>query len=133
MNIDVFFLQEYSEYFEKYIDGTGDYIKATDRTKDTMVIARRSSFRELKKIETVLSAAQIESLDWAGRTAILCVDNLILISAHLTSKAEKNKPQIDKLKASLIKLKQELPLYDIIVGGDLNSFLAPNEVFSLYF
>lgn len=94
MNIDVFFLQEYSEYFEKYVDETGEYIKATDKTKDTMVIARRSSFRELKKTETVLSAAQIESLDWAGRTAILCVDHLILISAHLTSKAEKNKPQI---------------------------------------
>jgi hypothetical protein len=45
---------------------------------------------------------------------------------HLTSKAAKNKPQIEQMKVSLLKLRENKPKYDIILGGDINSFLAPS-------
>jgi hypothetical protein len=87
MNIDIFFLQEYSDYFERYIDQSNEYVKSIDKTKDTMILAKKSSFQEVRNTSSVLNKDQIESLNWADRTSILCVDNLILICAHLTSKA----------------------------------------------
>lgn len=53
----------------------------------------------------------------------MVIDNYILISAHLTSKVERNLLQIKELKDGLLKLKEKLPDHDIILGGDLNSFL----------
>lgn len=55
MNIDILFVQEYSQEFERYIDESSDFIKATDHTKDTMIIARKESFVNKKPVETVLS------------------------------------------------------------------------------
>lgn len=57
----------------------------------------------------MLSKEEIESLNWAGRSSMVCLDNTIIINAHLTSKAVKNKPQIEQLKASLTKLRQSHP------------------------
>jgi hypothetical protein len=98
-----------------------------------MIMARKTSFRELKYIETVLTKEEIEGLNWAGRSSFLCLDNIIIINAHLTSKAAKNKPQIEYLQASLLKLRKNKPKYDIILAGDLNSFLAPNVELNSHF
>ena len=55
MNIDIFFTQEYSRQFEEYIDSNSNYIKVVDGTKDTMIVARKSSFRDMKYIQTMLT------------------------------------------------------------------------------
>lgn len=49
---------------------------------------------------------------------------------HLSSNEEKNKVQIENLKRDLVRLKQCLPKYEIVVGGDLNSFLKPGPDFT---
>lgn len=43
---------------------------------------------------------------WTDKTSIMAVDNIILINAHLNSNKEKNLPQIELLKKSLLRLKQ---------------------------
>jgi endonuclease/exonuclease/phosphatase family metal-dependent hydrolase len=58
------------------------------------------------------------------------LDNYIFINAHLSSKEEKNKGQIEDLKKGLLELKKTLPDYSIIVGGDLNSYLEPSQPFN---
>lgn len=109
MDIDILFVQEYSREFEKFVEGKEGLIKVIDSTKDTMIVARKESFRELRYIETVLSKEEIESLNWAGRSSMVCLDSIIVINAHLTSKAVKNKPQIEQLKASLARMRQSHP------------------------
>lgn len=78
----------------------------------------------------------MQTMNWAGKTSFLLVDNIILINAHLSSGKEKNGPQIESLKQTLLTLKQQKSNYHIILGGDLNSFLAPNpdfdKVFNMY-
>ena len=37
----------------------------------------------------------------------------------------KNLPQIKEMKEGLLQLKKKLPDYDIILGGDINSYLEP--------
>lgn len=62
-----------------------------------MIIAKESSFEQKKDIDLILNKLtkeQRDNLNWADRSAFLCLDNYIFISAHLSSKAEKNKPQI---------------------------------------
>lgn len=70
-----------------------------------------------------LTDQQRKNLNWAERSSFLCMDNYIFINAHLSSKAEKNLPQIQQIKTGLSDLKKVLPDYDIIVAGDLNSYL----------
>lgn len=55
----------------------------------------------------------------------MIIDKYVLLCAHLTSKAEKNLPQIKDLREALQTLKSSAPDYDIILGGDLNSFWKP--------
>jgi|LakMenEpi03Aug12_release.lakeMendotaPanAssembly.Ray.scaffolds.fasta_scaffold719831_1 hypothetical protein len=62
-----------------------------------MIIAKEASFTQKNNIDLLLNKLtkeQRENLNWAERSAFLCLDNYIFISAHLSSKAEKNKPQI---------------------------------------
>lgn len=132
---DVFFFQEYSEHFKTYIEGRREHKIVVDKSKDTMIIAKESSFSKFGDTELVLSRLSPElreSLNWGDRTAFMLADHYLLICAHLTSKAEKNRPQIEQLKKGLIELKTVLPEYEIILGGDLNSYLSPpNEFRSL--
>ncbi|CAM6005157.1 unnamed protein product [Sphagnum balticum] len=98
-----------------------------------MIIAKKSSFGPRKDPELVLkklSKEQWDNLKWADRTAIMIIDNYILLSGHLSSKAEKNKPQIEQLKRSLLDLRNACPDYEIILGGDINSFLQSEKPFS---
>lgn len=60
-------------------------------------------------------------------------DNFIFACVHLSSSADKNKVQIENLKSDLLRLKEYLPKYQIIVGGDLNSFLQTDEKFGKVF
>ena len=54
---------------------------------------------------------------------IAFVDNLILISGHLSSKKEKNPQQVFEMIKSLKKLHMIYPMCHIIVGADANSFV----------
>lgn len=63
----------------------------------------------------------------------MVVDHYILLGVHLSSKAEKNKPQIEQIEKGLLYLKSKFPSYSIILGGDLNSYLKPfNPTFWMY-
>jgi hypothetical protein len=67
----------------------------------------------------------VAKLNWNDRSSFLIIDKYIFINAHLTSKADRNKIQIDQLKEGVMELKRKLPSYEIIVGGDINSYLEP--------
>ena len=64
----------------------------------------------------------------------------ILISAHLSSKKEKNPEQVLEMKKSIEKVRRVLPEYEIIIGGDINGPLEfgfqllpeKNKPFSLH-
>lgn len=62
-------------------------------------------------------------LDWNNHTAIVIVDKIILISAHLSSNKKLNAENIESLKKGFKMLREKHPDYDVICGGDLNSFL----------
>lgn len=70
-----------------------------------------------------LSREQFANLNWSGSSSFMCLDNILLIGAHLSSKEVKNKEQIEQLKKGLTDLRTVLPEYEVIVGGDLNSYL----------
>lgn len=128
LQCDIFFFQEYSDFFYNYLINRREHIIAVDEAKDTMIIAKEASFEKKKDIELIfrgLTKEQRDNLNSSETNAFLCLDNYILISSHLSSKAEKNKLQIEKLKVGLTDLKKHLPEYDIILGGDLNSYLPP--------
>ena len=55
----------------------------------------------------------------------MILEKCVLINAHLSSKAERNKEQIEELKAGILELKEKVPDHEIIVAGDLNSYLKP--------
>ena len=74
-----------------------------------------------------------KKLDWSERSSFLIVDQIIFINAHLSSKADPNGKQIEELKEGLRELKEKMPKYEIVVAGDLNSFLPPfSDQFSLF-
>jgi hypothetical protein len=66
-------------------------------------------------------------MSWSNKTSFLLVDNIILINAHLSSGKEKNGPQMASLRQTLCDLKDSKKGYHIILAGDLNSYLAPDE------
>ena len=51
-------------------------------------------------------------------------DNFIMVCVHLKSKKDINSKQIKELEEGMIELKKAFPSHHIIVGGDLNSFMA---------
>ncbi len=64
-----------------------------------------------------------KELNWNNDTMVTFVDNLILISGHLSSKKEKNPQQVFEMVTSLKKLHAIYPMCHIIVGVDANSFV----------
>ena len=54
---------------------------------------------------------------------IAFVDNLVLISGHLSSKKDKNPQQVYEMIQSLKKLHAIYPMCHVIVGCDANSFV----------
>ena len=52
-----------------------------------------------------------QDLDWNDDTVICFVDNLILLSGHLSSKKLKNPAQVQQMLDSIKKLKKIYPKY----------------------
>ena len=62
---------------------------------------------------------------WSDRTSFMIIDKIIFINAHLNSKADKNKQQVDIMKQAVSQLKKKMKGYEIVLGGDLNSYVDP--------
>lgn len=62
-------------------------------------------------------------LSWNEDTVVTFVDNLILISGHLSSEKDKNRKQVYDMIQSLKKLNALYPMFHIIVGCDANSYV----------
>jgi endonuclease/exonuclease/phosphatase family metal-dependent hydrolase len=88
---------------------------------------------DFKDIIKEIDEEQKKSFKWGESIAFAGAENFIFICVHLSSQKEKNKGQIKNLKEALILLNKCLNKYEIIVGGDLNSFLEPDHDFSTIF
>lgn len=138
MEADVFFFQEYSPHLYDYLKNRREHHIKCDPSKDTMIIAKKTTFPDMKDEELVLgklTQEQRDNLNWSDRSAFMVVENYILIDAHLSSKEQKNKEQMEQLRQGLAALKSTLPQYEVILGGDLNSFLKVPDLpkgFSMY-
>ena len=112
----------------------------TDESKDTAIIARRKSFSKKPErndkffhVDNKIDDETMKQLNWNDKTAIMVIDKYIFINAHLSSKEDINKEQIKQLKKVLPELRRKLPKYDIVVAGDLNSYLEPfSQLFSYF-
>ena len=93
-----------------------------------MILARKKSFKNKPEnndvvFEEFLGKELYGHLNWCDRTSFMIIDKMIFINAHLSSKADKNKEQVDIMKSTLLQVKQKMPVYEIVVAGDLNSFV----------
>ena len=78
----------------EYFKNRREHHISIDNTRDTMIIAKKTTFPESKDVELILSKLSPEhrqKLDWSDRSAFMVVDNYILINAHLSSKEARNK------------------------------------------
>lgn len=74
----------------------------------------------------MIDSEQQKNFGWAQSVAFTIADNFVFACIHLSSNEQKNREQMKNLKNDLLKLKQSLPpKYEIVVGGDFNSFLKP--------
>jgi hypothetical protein len=64
---------------------------------------------------------------------VISADNYIFACLHLSSQRLKNKDQVENLKKDLVRLRQLLPKYELVVGGDINSFIQPDPNFTPIF
>jgi hypothetical protein len=104
-----------------------------DPKEDSLVLLNKASFAKFYEFNDIIkeiNSEQKKNLRWAESIAFVGADNYIFACVHLSSKEEKNSSQIANLKEDLLRLKAYLPKYEIIVGGDLNSFLEPEPAFS---
>lgn len=60
-------------------------------------------------------------------------DDFIFGCVHLSSQKEKNVVQVSNLKTDLMKLSECLPKYKLVIGGDINSFMANDAIFGAKF
>ena len=74
-------------------------------------------------LETKMGTELAKKLNWNERTSYLVIEKYIFINAHMSSKGDRNKPQLQALREGLVELKEKLPAFDIVVGGDLNAYL----------
>lgn len=104
IDADVFFFQEYSQNFYEAVKKTDNYYLMSDFSKDTLIVAKKSSFEHKPANNDVffdannMDADFIKKLNWNDRSGFMVIDKFIFINAHLSSKAESNKKQIDGLK-----------------------------------
>jgi hypothetical protein len=132
---DVFFIQEYSALLLSELRKSNQYV-VTDPKEDSLILINKhsfSKFQDFSEISKEINSEQQKNFRWAESVAFTGADNFIFACVHLSSSADKNKGQIENLKSDLLRLKEYLPKYEIVVGGDLNSFLATDERFGKVF
>ena len=72
----------------------------------------------------MLADDERKKLNWNGHTSIAIADNYILINCHLSSKPKVNEENMKQMKSALVDLKNKFPDYEIICGGDANSYVS---------
>jgi translation initiation factor IF-1 len=60
-----------------------------------LIIAKKETFKERLNVNDVLTENELKMLNWADRSTIVVLDNYIIVNAHLSSKTDKNKMQIN--------------------------------------
>ena len=128
--VDIFLVQEVTRELLDCIDlNTYNIIKA--EKGDSVIILRKDKFKKYHNIEDLKKFWPEDlkkNIHWNENTAMCFVDNLIIFSFHLSSKKEKNGPQVACLLEHLKMLKKMYPMCEFIVGGDANSFIDPKSV-----
>ncbi len=128
LDFDVLLMQEYSPLFEKFIASQSlDFHYVADSSHDTIIVVKRASFTKISSADSVLSPQEKEAMNWQGKTSFLLVDDILLINAHLSSGKDKNGPQMASLKQNLCALRNSKPYLHVILGGDLNAYLKPDQ------
>ncbi len=137
MKPDVFFIQEYSQVLLDDLSlKDKKYHVTVDKRKDSLVLLNKESFssiREFSEITQLINEEQQKNLRWAESIAVVSADNYIFGCVHLSSKTDKNKEQVANLKEDLLKLRETLPKYELIIGGDINSFMPAEPLFASRF
>ena len=95
-----------------------------------MIIAKKSAFESKPLSNVVFQELEVGKelwsiLNWNDHTSMMVIDSYIIINAHLGSKQVENVVHMKELKEALPQLKEKFPKYDIILAGDLNSYLEP--------
>ena len=132
--VDVFFFQEFSQALLQKVEDSGEYFVVTDepedenQPRDTLIIVRKSRFHGKKPENTLKMLSKMNLKEQAAslpRTSIMFIDRFVLINLHFSSKQEPNQEQVKFLGTFLKSIKQAYPDYQIIAGGDINSYLDP--------
>ena len=92
-----------------------------------MILAKKSSFKQLHDSSVELAKIQqtvFDKLNAQKRSSFMFADSFIMICLHLNSKKDANSMQIKELEEGMIDLKKAFPNHHVIIGGDLNSFMA---------
>ena len=63
------------------------------------------TIKEFKEVTQFINQEQQKNLRWAESIAVVSADNYIFGCVHLSSKPEKNGPQVANLKEDLLKLR----------------------------
>lgn len=129
---DVFFIQEYSKLLYDQLARDDRYHVTVDIRKDSLVLLKRESFKEIVEFDEItreINSEQQKGLKWAQSIAVVGADNYIFGCVHLSSQEAKNKEQVENLKKDLLNMRHYLSKYEIIVGGDINSFMQPDPIF----
>lgn len=135
LNPDVFFIQEFSKSLLDEIKKSDQHY-AVDPRDDSVVILNKNSFKNIQKFDEIIKKINIEqqkAFRWGESIAFIGADNYIFACIHLSSSEKLNKVQVKNLKDDLLVLRKSLPGYHLIVGGDINSFLVPEEEFTEVF
>jgi hypothetical protein len=106
-----------------------------DARNDSLIIINALAFKDFRDfnflVDQIEERAVREQLwKWGKGLAAVVADDYLLISLHLSSKKQLNPLQLQELTTHLLLLKKHLPKYRIVLGGDLNSYLTPDETFA---
>jgi hypothetical protein len=112
------------------------YHVTVDPRQDSLVLLARPSFTKIVNFEMVtqqINAEQKKDLRWAESIAVVGADNFIFGCVHLSSQLDKNSKQVANLKEDLLKLRNALPRHELVLGGDINSFMESDAAFGKNF
>ena len=89
---------------------------------DSQIGKKAQSFEEVKK-NSNLSPENIKKVEANPETRIVMSGNVFFVCVHLSSKAEKNKKELEELKEGIRILMEAFPNHEFIIGGDTNTFV----------
>ena len=126
---DIFVVHNPSAELCQHFKEKEEYWTAEDEHGSTIIIGLADAFKERKESEQVtkLHEKLLKQLNPEGKTAFLCVDDLVIIAPHLNSDPEVSHEQVADFKRGLVGLLHNLPEHSLIVAGGFGSFLELEE------